>query len=192
MRLCMFHPADTPMARGWVGRLDGDEVVHLASRDAATLLHRRWNGPRARALPARRRDAAPPAAVAARRCGSSTRRARSSSRTPPRSPARTPCHAASRHADRRRRRARWSRRARCRRRGVARRSLARDGACAAEGPRLRDRARAVLHDHRRRAGDVGRPGRRPVMRRTRPPSHSPTGEPPGQLRRRARGSGSAI
>jgi hypothetical protein len=32
----MFHPADTPMQRGWVGRLDGDEVVHLASQ---TLQH---------------------------------------------------------------------------------------------------------------------------------------------------------
>jgi len=36
MKLCMFHPADTPMERGWVGRLDGDEVVHLASQ---TLQH---------------------------------------------------------------------------------------------------------------------------------------------------------
>jgi hypothetical protein len=32
----MFHPADMPMERGWVGRLDGDEVVHLASQ---TLQH---------------------------------------------------------------------------------------------------------------------------------------------------------
>jgi hypothetical protein len=32
----MFHPVDTPMERGWVGRLDGDEVVHLASQ---TLQH---------------------------------------------------------------------------------------------------------------------------------------------------------
>ena len=32
----MFHPADTPMERGWVGQLDGDEVVHLASQ---TLQH---------------------------------------------------------------------------------------------------------------------------------------------------------
>jgi hypothetical protein len=32
----MFHPADRPMARGWVGRLEGDEVVHLASQ---TLQH---------------------------------------------------------------------------------------------------------------------------------------------------------
>jgi hypothetical protein len=36
MKLCMFHPADTPMERGWVGRVDGDEVVHLA---AQTLQH---------------------------------------------------------------------------------------------------------------------------------------------------------
>jgi hypothetical protein len=32
----MFRPADTPMERGWVGRVEGDEVVHLASQ---TLQH---------------------------------------------------------------------------------------------------------------------------------------------------------
>lgn len=32
----MFHPVDRPMERGWVGRLDGDRVVHLA---AQTLQH---------------------------------------------------------------------------------------------------------------------------------------------------------
>jgi hypothetical protein len=32
MRLCMFHPNDTPMERGWVGRLDGDRVLHLATQ----------------------------------------------------------------------------------------------------------------------------------------------------------------
>lgn len=32
----MFHPADTTMERGWVGRIEGDEVVHLASQ---TLQH---------------------------------------------------------------------------------------------------------------------------------------------------------
>lgn len=32
----MFHPTDKPMVRGWVGRLDGDRVVHLA---AQTLQH---------------------------------------------------------------------------------------------------------------------------------------------------------
>jgi hypothetical protein len=32
----MFHPADKPMERGWVGRIEGDEVVHLASQ---TLQH---------------------------------------------------------------------------------------------------------------------------------------------------------
>ena len=32
----MFRPTDAPMERGWVGRLDGDEVVHLA---AQTLQH---------------------------------------------------------------------------------------------------------------------------------------------------------
>lgn len=32
----MFHPVGTPMERGWVGRVEGDEVVHLA---AQTLQH---------------------------------------------------------------------------------------------------------------------------------------------------------
>jgi hypothetical protein len=32
MRLCMFHPLDHPMERGWVGRIDGGLVVHLAAQ----------------------------------------------------------------------------------------------------------------------------------------------------------------
>ena len=36
MRLCMFHPVDRPMERGWVGRVDGDRVINLA---AQTLQH---------------------------------------------------------------------------------------------------------------------------------------------------------
>jgi len=28
----MFHPKETPMERGWVGRLDGDRVLHLAAQ----------------------------------------------------------------------------------------------------------------------------------------------------------------
>ena len=28
----MFHPEDRPMERGWVGRIDGDRVVHLAAQ----------------------------------------------------------------------------------------------------------------------------------------------------------------
>jgi len=32
----MFHPTSMPMERGWVGRVEGDEVVHLA---AQTLQH---------------------------------------------------------------------------------------------------------------------------------------------------------
>jgi hypothetical protein len=32
MRLCMFHPNDRPMQRGWVGRIDGDLVIHLAAQ----------------------------------------------------------------------------------------------------------------------------------------------------------------
>jgi hypothetical protein len=32
MRLCMFHPADHPLERGWVGRIDGEHVVQLAAQ----------------------------------------------------------------------------------------------------------------------------------------------------------------
>lgn len=32
MKLCMFCPLDHPMKRGWVGRIDGDHVIHLAAQ----------------------------------------------------------------------------------------------------------------------------------------------------------------
>jgi len=32
MKLCMFHPNDQPMERGWVGRVDGERVIHLAAQ----------------------------------------------------------------------------------------------------------------------------------------------------------------
>ena len=32
MRVCMFHPLDHPMERGWVGRIDDGQVVHLAAQ----------------------------------------------------------------------------------------------------------------------------------------------------------------
>jgi hypothetical protein len=32
MRLCMFHPVGHPLERGWVGRVEGDRVVHLAAQ----------------------------------------------------------------------------------------------------------------------------------------------------------------
>lgn len=32
MKLCMFHPVDHPLERGWVGRVDGDRVVQLAAQ----------------------------------------------------------------------------------------------------------------------------------------------------------------
>jgi hypothetical protein len=32
MKLCMFHPNDSPMERGWVGRVDGQRVLHLAAQ----------------------------------------------------------------------------------------------------------------------------------------------------------------
>jgi hypothetical protein len=41
----MFHPRDRPMERGWVGRVDGDRVVHLA---AQTLQSYFTGGARAR------------------------------------------------------------------------------------------------------------------------------------------------
>lgn len=37
MRLCMFHPDDHPMERGWVGRIDGDRVLHLAAQTLQSL-----------------------------------------------------------------------------------------------------------------------------------------------------------
>ena len=36
-RLCMFHPVDRPMERGWVGRIDGDRVIHLAAQTLQSL-----------------------------------------------------------------------------------------------------------------------------------------------------------
>lgn len=32
MRLCMFHPNDNPLERGWVGRIEGDRMLHLAAQ----------------------------------------------------------------------------------------------------------------------------------------------------------------
>ena len=32
MRLCMFHPVDSPMERGWVGKIEDDHVIHLAAQ----------------------------------------------------------------------------------------------------------------------------------------------------------------
>ena len=32
MLLCMFHPLDHPLERGWVGRIDGQHVVQLATQ----------------------------------------------------------------------------------------------------------------------------------------------------------------
>jgi hypothetical protein len=32
MKLCMFHPVDHPMERGWPGRVDDDQVVQLAAQ----------------------------------------------------------------------------------------------------------------------------------------------------------------
>jgi len=37
MRLCMFHPNDNPLDRGWVGRVDGDRVLHLAAQTLQSL-----------------------------------------------------------------------------------------------------------------------------------------------------------
>jgi hypothetical protein len=32
MRICMFHPVDHPLQRGWVGRIDGEHVIQLAAQ----------------------------------------------------------------------------------------------------------------------------------------------------------------
>ena len=76
VRLRMFHPAGHPMERGWVGRIDGDRVVHLAAQTLQSFFtgggaareHAEY--PLARGRPARRRCST------RRRCGSSTRRTR--------------------------------------------------------------------------------------------------------------------
>ena len=56
----MFHPISMPMERGWVGRVEGDEVVHLASPDAPAPVHGRWVGARPCPVRARRRPASLP------------------------------------------------------------------------------------------------------------------------------------
>jgi len=37
VQLCMFHPLDHPMERGWVGRIDGDRVIQLAAQTLQSL-----------------------------------------------------------------------------------------------------------------------------------------------------------
>lgn len=37
MSLCMFHPLDHPLERGWVGRIDGDSVIQLAAQTLQSL-----------------------------------------------------------------------------------------------------------------------------------------------------------
>jgi hypothetical protein len=37
MSLCMFHPLDHPLERGWVGRIDGDRVIQLAAQTLQSL-----------------------------------------------------------------------------------------------------------------------------------------------------------
>jgi hypothetical protein len=32
MKLCMFHPPDRPLERGWPGRVEGDHVIQLAAQ----------------------------------------------------------------------------------------------------------------------------------------------------------------
>ncbi len=187
----MFRPIATPMERGWVGRVDDHEVVHLA---AQTLQHLFTGGGSAREharyplaevellspLPSPPSirvfdgggsfEFANPAAIG----GPGTRV----------SPSRRQC----RRARRRPRRARRPRRGR---RRLARRSAAGAGARATEGPGLRDRPRAVVHHPGR--GDAGarapRDGQgRGRSRRARTAS---TGKPGGASPERTRGSASA-
>ncbi len=33
----MFHPNDNPMERGWVGRIDGDRILHLATQTMSSF-----------------------------------------------------------------------------------------------------------------------------------------------------------
>ena len=33
----MFHPNDNPLDRGWVGRIEGDRMIHLAAQTLQSL-----------------------------------------------------------------------------------------------------------------------------------------------------------
>ena len=37
MKLCMFHPVHQPLECRWVGRVDGDRVLHLAAQTLQSL-----------------------------------------------------------------------------------------------------------------------------------------------------------
>ena len=41
VKLCMFHPVDHPMKRGWVGRIDEEHVIQLAAQTLPGVLHGR-------------------------------------------------------------------------------------------------------------------------------------------------------
>ena len=47
----MFHPVDHHLERGWVGRIDGDRVVHLAAQTLQSFFTGGWQGTRARRVP---------------------------------------------------------------------------------------------------------------------------------------------
>ena len=152
MKLCMFRPADTPMERGWVGRVDGDEVVHLA---AQTLQHLFSGGGTARDH-ARYRLAdvelllplpSPPSVRVFDEAGS-FEFANPAALAGPGAAVTLPAE----HTRRGGHRPRRARRPGRGRRALARRPPARAGADPSEGPRLRDRARAVVHDGGRGAG----------------------------------------
>ena len=170
MRLCMFHPVGHPLERGWVGRIDGERVLQLAAQtlqsfftgggtarehaeyplNDVVLLAPVLHPPSVRLFDDQATFAfANPAAVARARCG----RGRSGLEPDRVTPT-------------------------CRRdrrggsdRGVHRaRRVARARRGAAEGSRLRSRARP-----RRRDAGRARRARRPVTR-----SPSSTGPPPSR------------
>ena len=150
MRLCMFHPISTPMERGWVGRVEGDEVVHLA---AQTLQHLFTGGGTARDharypladVVLLSPLASPPSVRVFNRDGSfelpiprrSSARARESRRPATQSRSTRGLQGSSAST-------RWS--------PSPRRAAARPCAHASEGPGLRHRARSVVHDAGRDAG----------------------------------------
>ena len=176
----MFHPVGHPMERGWVGRVDGDRVVHLAAqtlqsfftgggtaREHAQYPARRDGSPRACAAPAVDQDLR-----RARRRSLSRILRRSSVRagsSPGRRPRLAPSRGRGGHGCRRRdRRVHGTRRVACERRR------------ASEGPRLRPRPRAGRRDPgcgttcARRLRLAGRASR---SRRLAPPSTRATSSP---------------
>ena len=80
----MFHPNDNPLDRGWVGRIDGDRMLHLAAQTLQSFFLGRRRLAGACGVSARRRHPARARAVPAD--GAALRRGRLVPRSPTRPP----------------------------------------------------------------------------------------------------------